>query len=56
MEIRRDPETTIDPSQGDLEKAAISHASYGTHDWPEGPTWSVKTTEKGSEYIRDRFE
>jgi hypothetical protein len=56
LDIRRDPGTTTDPTEKDLERIALNHERYGTHAWPEGSTWSVKTTEKGSVYIKDRFK
>jgi hypothetical protein len=56
LDIRRDPGTTADPTEKDLERIALNHEMYGTHAWPEGSTWSVKTTSKGSDYIKDHFE
>jgi hypothetical protein len=56
IEILRDPGTIIDPTPQDLERIAINHAVYGTTSWPEGSTWSIKTTEEGFKYIKDRFE
>jgi hypothetical protein len=56
LDIRNDPGTTTDPTEKDLERIALNYERYGTHAWPEGSTWSVKTTEKGSAYIKDRFK
>jgi len=56
LEIKRDPGTMVDPSEEDLKTIALRSASYGQNGWPEGPTWSIKTTEKGFEHIKDRFE
>ncbi len=56
IEILRDPGTNVDPTPDDLERIAIDHAAYGTTGWPEGPTWSIKTTEEGFKYIKDLFE
>ncbi len=55
VEILRDPGTDVDPTPEDLERIAIDRAVYGTTSWPDGPTWSVKTTEEGFEYVKDRF-
>ena len=52
--ILRDPGTNVDPTPQDLERIALDRAVYGTTSWPEGPTWSVKKTEKGFESARDR--
>jgi hypothetical protein len=56
LDITKDPGTTADPTEKDLEHIALNHETYGTHAWPEGATWSVKTTVKGSVYIKDRFK
>ena len=56
IEIHRDPGTDIDPTPEDLERIAINHGIYGTRDWPEGPTWSIETTEKGFQFVEHRFE
>jgi hypothetical protein len=56
IEIHRDPGTDIDPTPEDLERIAINHEIYGTRDWPEGPTWSIETTEKGFQFVEHRFE
>ncbi len=55
LEILRDPGTNVDPVPEDLERIAVDRAVYGTTSWPESPTWSVKTTEEGFEYVKDRF-
>jgi len=56
VEILRDPGTNVDPTPEDLERIAIDRAMYGTTSWPEGSTWSVKTTEEGFKFTKDRFE
>lgn len=56
VEILKDPGTNIDPTWEDLERITINYAAYGTTDWPEGPTWSIKTTEEGFKYIEDRLK
>jgi hypothetical protein len=56
LEITKDPSATTDPNEKDLERIALNHEVYGTTGWPEGPTWSIKTTKKGFEYIKERFD
>ncbi len=56
LDIKKDPGTTTDASEKDLERIALNHDKYGTHVWPEGPTWSVRTTAKGYDFIKDRFK
>ena len=56
IKIHRDPTTSVDPTPEDLERIAINHEIYGVTDWPEGPTWSIETTEKGLKFAEDRLE
>jgi hypothetical protein len=56
IEIQRDPGTNINPTPEDLERISINHKAYGNNSWPEGPTWSINTTEKGYEFIKDKFK
>jgi len=55
LEIKAAPGTASTPTIKDLVRIATEYPSYGTADWPEGPTCSVKTTEEGFKYIEDRF-
>ncbi len=56
LEIRKDPGTTTEANEKDLVRIALNHGKFGKHDWPEGPTWSVKTTARGYDFIKDRFK
>jgi hypothetical protein len=55
IEIKRDPGTNTNPTPAELEIVAMNYKTYGNNGWPEGPTWSINTTEEGYKFVKDRF-
>ena len=39
--------TSIDPTPTSLLRDALSHNWYVATDWPDGPTWQLRVTERG---------
>lgn len=54
--ISKGPSTTVEPTPQSFEKEAVENDWFNNSNCTDGAWWDIKATEKGFEYVKDRFK